>query len=227
MSMVISDDSLPGKELFFFISIFFFYTGSLEECFKYRSLHLRCLRMYPEDLCILPKKSHLWEPKNIFMWFLQNSFKRNWPVRHSHLLILMDLGTWSDTIIYLASFLWVYISTQRITSGPVLGWVYICCLYGHCMEAMGLGELSEPHKNVLPAPCCMKVGLATFKLTITFKQSIFFTSSETSFMVLMIPMIPRAKILLLLQQAMKRNVWLCRAMPWSLDDGLMVCFLVF
>lgn len=56
---IISGDSLPGKELFLSISVFFFYTGGLEEWFKYRSLHLRCLRMSPEDLCVLPKKSHL------------------------------------------------------------------------------------------------------------------------------------------------------------------------
>lgn len=144
----------------------FFYIGSLEECFKYRSLHLRCLRISPEDLCILLKKSHFWEPKNIFMWFLQNNFKRNWLIGHAHVIILMDLGTWSDIIMYLRSTLWIYISTHRITSGQMLDWIHICCLYGHCIEAVVLGEFSEPRQK--SSHCCMRVGLATFKLTITF-----------------------------------------------------------
>lgn len=142
MSMLISGDSLPGKQLFLSIFIFFFYAGSLEECFKYRSLHLRCLKVSPEDLCVLPK-SHLWEPKNVFTLFLENSFKRNWLIGHAHTLILMGLGTPSDTIMYPTSPLWTYISTQRMTSDQVLGWAFLCCLYGHCMGAVVLGEFSK------------------------------------------------------------------------------------
>lgn len=141
MSMLISGDSLPGKELFLSISIFFFYTGSLEEYFKYRSLHLRCLRICPEDLCILPKKSHLWEPQNIFTWFLQNNFKRNRQIGHAYVLILMDLGTWSDIIMYLTSTLWIYISTQAKCCA---GYLSAACMDMSWFERPVSGQFKSP-----------------------------------------------------------------------------------